>query len=49
LATNVPTVGSGAGSGHHHHQQQHHHFEVDMSYISSKVIGMIQIFFNEFQ
>jgi len=46
LATNVPTVGSGAGSmssGHHHHQ---HHFEIDMSYISSKVIGMIDNLLN---
>jgi hypothetical protein len=47
LATNVPTVGSGAGSmssAHHHHHN--HHFEIDMSYISSKVIGMIENLLN---
>ncbi|CAF5061454.1 unnamed protein product, partial [Rotaria magnacalcarata] len=38
LATNVPTnltPGSSMGIGHH---QQNHHFEVDLSYITSKVI-----------
>ncbi|CAF3719474.1 unnamed protein product [Rotaria magnacalcarata] len=40
LATNVPTnltPGSSMGIGHH---QQNHHFEVDLSYITSKVIVM---------
>lgn len=45
MATNVPTnftPGSSMGIGH---QQHNHHFEVDLSYITSKIIGKIIIYF----
>ncbi|CAF4713079.1 unnamed protein product [Rotaria sp. Silwood1] len=43
LATNVPTnftAGTSSTAGGHHHHHHHHHFEVDLSYITSKVIVM---------
>jgi len=41
LATNVPTTGSSAGGGTMSSGHHQHHFEADLSYISSKIIGMI--------